>query len=220
MTIYIPKKDEIHPEAIELLHKAGIKIKYEIEDYAQIEALFVRTYTVVDKKYLDQFSHLKYILRAGVGLDNIDIEECQRRNIKIINSPGANANAVAEFVVGLIIMLLRNIPQQINSLREGKWRKKELMGEEIKGKTLGLIGCGAIGKLVVKKLSGFELEKILGYDPYFDKKTLEKNGILKEELHQILKKSDIISLHLPLTKETNKEISIVQAKKFINLQSG
>ncbi|MDO8497617.1 MAG: NAD(P)-dependent oxidoreductase, partial [bacterium] len=208
MTIYIPEKDEIHPEAIELLRKAGIKIKYEIEDYAQIEALFIRTYTVVDKKYLDQFPHLKYILRAGVGLDNIDIGECRRRNIKVFNSPGANANAVAEYVVGLMIMMMRNILPQMNRLKKGEWRDKLYMGEEIKGKTIGIVGCGVIGKLVTKKLLNFEVKEILGYDPYLTEKQLLDHSIKKVSLDELVSSSDITSLHLPLTDETKNLFNI------------
>lgn len=217
MTIYIPEKDEIHPEAIELLHKAGIEIKYEIEDHAQIEALFIRTYTVVDKKYLDQFPHLKYILRAGVGLDNIDIGECRRRNIKVINSPGANANAVAEYVVGLIIMMMRNILPQMNRLKKGEWRDRKYLGEEIKGKTIGIVGCGAIGKLVAKKLLNFEVKEILGYDPYLTEKQLLDHFIKKVSLDELVSSSDIISLHLPLTDETK---NLFNMSKFRLMKKG
>lgn len=220
MTIYIPEKDEIHPEAIELLRKAGIKIKYEIEDYAQIEALFIRTYTVVDKKYLDQFPHLKYILRAGVGLDNIDIGECRRRNIKVFNSPGANANAVAEYVVGLMIMMMRNILPQMNRLKKGEWRDKLYMGEEIKGKTIGIVGCGHIGRLVAKKLLSFKVRKILGFDPFLNEDQLKKYRIRKVSLNVLTKNSDIITLHLPLTTETKnlisyKEISMMKKSAYL-----
>src|SRR3990167_4722744 len=114
MLIYIPEKNEIHPHAIKLLKNNGHKVLFSLknEDYRKIEVIFIRTYTKLDKKSLNLFINLKYILRAGVGVDNIDTDEVQKRNIKIITSPGSNADSVAEFVVGIIIFLIKNINEQ------------------------------------------------------------------------------------------------------------
>jgi phosphoglycerate dehydrogenase-like enzyme len=212
MLVYVAEKNEIHPKAIKLLKDNGHKVLFSLknEDYRKIEAVFIRTYTKLDKKFFSSFVNLKYILRAGVGVDNIDTDETQKRNIKIITSPGSNADSVAEFVVGLIIFLIKNINEQSARLYKGQWRDKDLMGDDLNGKILGLVGCGAVGKLVVKKLQGFNI-KLLGYDPYLDNATLKGYGIEKVTLLDLIKKSDIISLHLPLTPET---VNLFTLKEF------
>lgn len=227
MLIYVAEKDEIHLSAIKLLRDSGHKILFSLKDKdrSKIEVIFIRTYTKLDKKFLNSFINLKYILRAGVGTDNIDTDEAKKRNINIVTSPGSNANSVAEFVVGITILLIKNINEQSVRIYKGKWRDKDLMGNDLKGKVLGLVGCGAIGKLVVKKLQGFEVE-FLGYDPYLDKKTLQESGIEKVSLQDLIKRSDIISLHLPLTPETAFLFTLKEFKKmkknviFVNTSRG
>nr|MBI5455842.1 hypothetical protein [Candidatus Levybacteria bacterium] len=227
MLIYVAEKNEIHPSAIKLLKDNGHRLLFSLknENYKNIEVIFIRTYTKLDKKLLNSFVNLKYILRAGAGIDNIDIQEVQRRNIKIITSPGSNANSVAEFVVGIMIFLIKNINEQSARLHKGEWRDKSLMGDDLNGKVLGLVGCGAVGKLLVKKLHGFEVN-FLGYDPYLDDVTLKDFGIEKVSLQNLLKKSDIISLHLPLTPETANMFALKEFKKmkknviFINTSRG
>lgn len=215
MLIYITEKDEIHPRALNLLKQKGHSLIFSVDrtNQEKIDVLFIRTYTHATKQYLDQFPNVKYILRAGVGLDNIDVEESKRRNIRVINAPGSNANAVAEYVIGIIILSLRNIPIHMSLLKEEKWREKRYMGYEVKGKIIGLVGCGAIGRLITKKLQHFEVEEILGYDPYLDTETLAKSNIKKCELNELLTSGDIISLHLPLTVETKNLISQKQLSK-------
>lgn len=209
MLIYVTEQKDIHQSAVELLKKKGHRIIFKPD--ADAEVLFIRTYTQVTKEYLDTFPMLKYILRSGVGLDNIDLDESKRRKIQVINAPGSNANAVAEMVVGVIIMALRNIQIESSRLREGKWREKTNMGHEMKDLTLGLLGCGAIGRLIAYKLKNFDLKEVVGYDPYLDKQTLLKSGIRKCELDELLQSADIISLHLPLTPETK---NLISAEKF------
>lgn len=224
MIIFIPQLEEIAIQAVKKLKESGHKIiSGEINSSVvrgEVEALFIRTYVLADKKYLDQFPKLKFILKAGVGLDNIDMDEVKRKNIKVINAPGSNANAVAELVVCFMLMLLRNIRQQSHRLRHGEWRGNELMGEELKNKVIGFIGCGAIAKSAVQKIQVFDVREILGYDPYLDEQTLSKFKIKKVSLDSLIKKSDILSLHLPLTKETKdlitlKEIKLMKKKSYI-----
>lgn len=209
MRIFIAEPAETHPKAIERLKSKGYTTITTLtkNDELTIDALLVRTLTSVDAVYLSRFPKLQYVMRVGVGLDNIDLEECKRRNIKVINAPGSNANAVAEYVVSLMISASRNLIVQSDRLRKGQWRDMHLAGLEMRGKTIGIVGCGAIGKLVAKKLSGFEVESILGYDPFLDTNTLATFGIQKTDLEPLLKKSDYITLHLPLMKETNHMIA-------------
>ncbi len=216
MLIYITEPNEIHNSAKEILIRNGHKVieaEPLLEDKKKVEAIFIRTYTTVNNSLLTDFPRLKFILRAGVGLDNIDTDLCKKKGIQILNSPGANANSVAEYVVCIMIMMLRHIGEQNKLLTEHKWRDKNHQGEDLKGRVIGLVGCGFIGKLLADKLQGFEVKKILGYDPFIDEETMAKNHIVKADLETILETSDIISLHLPLLKETKDIISLTQLKK-------
>lgn len=201
---------EIHPKAIQMLKDNGFSVQTELssaDDKKEIEAFLIRSYTKITPSLLDEYPSLKYVLRAGVGLDNVDVNACEKRGIKVINSPGSNANAVSELVVCFIILLLRRIPVQINLLRNGQWRNKKEIGSELKNKVIGFIGCGAIGKLATEKLITFGVKEILAFDPYLDKETLSQRNADKCELDEVLKKSDVITLHLPLNKETHNLIN-------------
>jgi D-3-phosphoglycerate dehydrogenase len=205
MKFLVFESNEIHPNAIKLLKEKGFHVQTEIESEGnkkEIEAFFIRSYTKVTPAILDEFPNLKYILRAGVGLENVDLKACEKRGIKVINSPGSNANAVSELVICFMILLIRKIPLQIDLLRHGTWRNKEKIGSELKNKTIGFIGCGAVGRLVTEKLLSFDVHEILAYDPYLDKKTLKERNAKKSTIDDVLKKSDIITLHLPLNNET------------------
>lgn len=221
MTIYVTEANEIEGEALELLAASGHTIVTTPEDAAahaaEVGALFVRTYTNVTAEYLAAYPNVKFVLRAGVGLDNIDTKECERRGIQVINSPGANANAVAEYVVGAAISALRNFAQQSLSLRAGTWRTKELMGSEMKGKTFGLVGCGNVGKMIARKLSVWELAEVIGYDPYLTAEQLAAAGIRKCELAEVIAQADIVSLHVPLIPET---MHLIGEQQFAAMKQG
>lgn len=222
MDLVLFEKKEIHPEAIKLLKQNGIKVYAHNNPVIanKTEAVFIRTYTKIDHIFLKRYPNLKYILRAGVGLDNIDLEACKSRGIQIFNSPGSNANAVAELVISYMIILSRKLDEQINSLKSGQWRQRKFLGEEIRNKVIGLIGCGASGRLLAEKLRSFSVKKILGYDPFLSRKTLTKLGIEKVKLAYLLKKADFISLHLPLLPQTRnliakKEFSLMKKNAFL-----
>lgn len=210
MKFLVFESQEIHPKAIQILKKNGFGVQTEIssaENKKEIEAFLIRGYTKITPSLLDEYPTLKYILRAGVGLENVDVDACLKRGIKVINSPGSNANAVSELVVCFIILLLRKIPIQINLLKNGQWRSKKEIGSELKNKIIGFIGCGAIGKLATEKLRSFGIKEILAFDPYLDKATLLECHAIKCELDEVLKKSDIITLHLPLNNQTHNLIN-------------
>lgn len=203
------ESQEIHPKAIQMLKKNGFEVQTElssVENKKEIQAFLIRSYTKITPALLDEYPNLKYVLRAGVGLDNVDVTACEKRNIKVINSPGSNANAVSELVICFMILLSRRVPTQMHLLRNGAWRDKKEIGSELKNKTIGFIGCGAIGKLTTEKLKSFGIKEILAFDPYLDKETLKQRHACKCELDEVLKKSNIITLHLPLNNDTRNLI--------------
>lgn len=214
MIIFVTESNEIDPEALELLRQANHAVLVEeseaLAQAPRVEALFVRTYTQVTAEYLARFPQLKYVLRAGVGLDNIDRAECERRGIRVINSPGANANAVAEYVVGAAIAAMRQFEVQEAALRAGTWRSREHMGAECKGKTLGLVGCGNVGRAIARKLSSWDLKEVIGYDPFLTREQMAEAGIRKCELPEVIAGADILSLHVPLLPETKHLMSAAQ----------
>ncbi|MDO8642283.1 MAG: hydroxyacid dehydrogenase [Candidatus Woesearchaeota archaeon] len=210
MNIKIYEEKEIHPHAFALLEQHGHHITTDSE---RAEAILIRTATHADKKFIDRHSKLKYLLRAGAGLDNINIDECRQRGIILLNSAGANANAVAEYTIGLMFAALRKISVADRHVRGGGWDRYSFLGAELQGKTIGLVGFGAIPKLVAKKLQGFDV-KILAYDPFLKKEQIEifPNTHQMAELHHLLQKSQIVSIHVPLVKETEYMIGAAELK--------
>ncbi|PIJ60720.1 hydroxyacid dehydrogenase [Mesotoga sp. H07.pep.5.3] len=178
----------------------------------EIEILVVRSATKVTSEVIDAGKKLKLIARAGVGLDNVDFEAAKRHNIMVRNTPGANAISVAELTFGLLLSLVRHIPRGTYGIKEGKWEKTEMKGTEIFGKTIGLIGFGAIGREVAKRAIAFGMN-VCAYDPFV--KETEMKIELVSSLDSLFSKSDVISLHIPLTAETKhivgeKEISAMK----------
>jgi len=222
MNILVFEEKEIHPKALDLLLKHGVHIFYSLNSISpdEVEAVFLRTYTTINQKFIRKFPNLLYVLRAGVGLDNIDVQACTKKGITIFNSPASNADAVAEMVVCFSLMLLRNISVHSAQLLEGGWREKCNIGTDLRGKTFGLVGCGATGKALAKKLRAFSLHKILGFDPYISQSELKKMSITKVGLPELLQNSDVISLHVPLLPETQhliskKELSLMKNTSFL-----
>ncbi len=158
----------------------------------------------VTSEVLKNANKLKVISKYGVGVDNIDLEESKRRNIVVTNTPGVNSNAVAELTVGLIINVLRKINLSDKKTREGNWNR--FIGNELSEKTLGVIGTGSIGKRVVELLRGFNL-RVLCFDKYPDYEWASREKIFYVTLQELLEKSDVITIHVPLTNETYHMIS-------------
>lgn len=210
MKIKIYEEKEIHPKAFALLEQHGHHITTDSEE---AEAILIRTATHANKKFIDQHPKLKYLLRVGVGLDNINIDECRQRGIVLLNSAGANANAVAEFTIGLMLSCLRKIPAADSHVRAKQWDRYSFTSTDLKGKTIGLVGFGAIPKLVAKKLQGWDVH-ILAYDPFLSRDQIELFPNVKkvEQLHELLKKSFVVSVHVPLVKETTHLIGEKELK--------
>lgn len=160
------------------------------------QGLIVRSRTKVTQEVIDKGHQLKVIGRVGSGLDNIDVKEAKKRKIAIINSPESNSGAVSELTLGLILSLLRKLSLAYSSMSDGLWLKKDLKGEELDGKKVGIIGYGRIGRRLVKLLAAFGAKV-----DYFSRS--QKTNSLK----YIFKNSDIISVHLPLTNETKNLIN-------------
>lgn len=171
----------------------------------------------ISREIISRAENLKVISRCGIGLDNVDMAAAKSRNIKIFNTPVPVVDAVAELAVGLILCSLRGIAAADSNVRRNIWKKP--MGVILKGKTLGIIGLGNIGRKLVELLSGFSLA-ILAYDKQKDKDFAEKFGVTYTDLDSLLSKSDIISVHLPLTKNTKnlltfEKLSIMNPAAFL-----
>ncbi|MBO8166231.1 MAG: hydroxyacid dehydrogenase [Kosmotoga sp.] len=214
--------DPLSNDAMELLKSSGLfELTAEhldkeqlINNIGDVEFLVVRSATKVTSDVLNAGKMLKVVGRAGTGLDNIDVETAKKLGIKVYNTPGANAISVAELTLGLLLALVRHIPRGTQGLKEGKWEKKALKGNEIFEKTLGIVGFGAIGKEVAKRAAAFGM-KIIAYDPFV--KETELPVRLTEELNDLLKEADVITLHLPLTENTKHFIG---ESEFSNMKDG
>lgn len=215
---------EINKEAFELIKKEFAEAEYDplepedrfIERIRDAEALFVRSKPKVTSKVIESAKKLKVIARAGVGLDNIDVEAAKKKGIKVINTPEATSISVAELAIGLMLSLLRKIPFSHNSVKSGKWERSKFLGAELHGKKLGIIGFGRIGKAVAERAKAFGLE-ILVYDPYVDMETCLRYNVKRVELTELLKTCDIISLHMPSTPETK---GMIGKKEFDSMKLG
>jgi D-3-phosphoglycerate dehydrogenase len=170
-------------------------------ELADADALIVRSAVQADAKLLAAAPKLRIIGRAGVGVDNIDAEEATKRGIVVMNTPGANAVAVAELTLGLMISMSRAIPRANATMHAGKWEKKSLQGSELRGKTLGIVGCGRIGLEVARRAKAFGMT-LLGYDPFIAPVIARENGITLVPIDEIFSSSDFLSLHVGLTPQT------------------
>ena len=175
-----------------------------IKEAAKSDVLVVRARTQVDEKFLSKASKLKAVVRAGVGIDNIDAEYCAEHNIKVLNTPEAPSISVAELTIGLILSLFRKIPQADAATKSKKWLKGELKGNELFGKTLGIIGFGRIGPQVAQRARAFRMG-VLVYDTRSTSGQVREFGELVS-LQDLLQRSDVITLHVPLTPETENMI--------------
>ena len=183
---------------------------------ADADALVVRSAVQVDDALMEKAPKLRVIGRAGVGVDNIDADAATRRGIVVMNTPGANAVAVAELTIGLMIALARKLPAADSSMHAGRWEKKSLQGSELRGKTLGILGLGRIGLEVARRARGFGLE-IVGSDPFVSAAVARENGIRLVALDELFAASDYLTLHVGLTPQTE---GIVNAKTLASMKKG
>ncbi len=182
------------------------ELKSIIQDY---DAVIVRSGTQITADILEHAAKLKVIGRAGVGLDNVDLEAATRKGIVVMNTPAGNTTSTAEHTMSMIMALSRNIAQAVASVKAGKWERSKFNGVELYGKTLGIIGLGRIGSTVAKMAQGFGM-KTIGYDPFLSAEIAAKNGIQLAELDTIYKTADYITVHIPKTDETTNMIGTAQ----------
>ena len=171
-----------------------------VAEHSDVHALIVRSEKVTPE-IMDALPSLKVIIRAGAGYNTIDTKHARAKGIDVMNTPGANANAVAEEVIALMLADARHVVPSDASARAGKWEKKNFMGREVTGKTLGIVGFGAIGQLVAKRLSGFEA-KVLAFDPFLSDERAKELGVEAADLETIFEQCDYVSLHMPENDET------------------
>jgi len=200
--------DRISKEGLDILDRAraevDIKLGLKPEELESIigsyDALIVRSQTKVMAEVIKAGKNLKVIARAGAGVDNIDVKEATRQGILVVNAPTSNTIAVAEHVFGLMLALIRHIPQANGKLKSGVWAKSEFMGTELRGKTLGIIGLGKIGREVAKRAQAFEM-KVIAYSPSIPPQRVAELGVKLVSLEELLKESDFVSLHTKMTPE-------------------
>ena len=181
--------------------KSGISADDLLKAIADYDGLIVRGRTKVTASVMDAATRLKVIGRAGVGVDNIDLEAAKKHNITVVNAPMSTSLAVAELTFGLLLALAREIPRADGSMKQGQWLKKELEGVELSGKTLGLIGLGRIGMEVGRRASAFGMN-IIAYDPLISEDDIKQRGAEPVSIQDLFAWSDFISLHLPLNVQT------------------
>ena len=210
--------DSIDEKGIGILRNSGLKVEYspeisnqelisKVKDY---DVIIVRSRTKITKEVINNAIKAKIIARVGVGLDNIDTIEAQKKNIEVMNAGEASVNAVSELVLGFMFSLSRNIPTASNATKQGKWIKKDLIGAELKGKYLGIIGLGKIGRNVARLARGLRMN-LIGYDVVpIDKNFVQEVSLITTDLKTLIESSDYITCHVPFTEQTrhliNKEM--------------
>jgi len=187
--------------------RSGISAADLLQSINGYDALVVRSRTKVTADVLSAAPRLKVVGRAGVGVDNIDLGAARQQRVAVVNAPLATTQAVAEQTLGLMLALARRIPQADAALKAGHWIKKELMGSEINGKTLGIIGMGNIGAAVAQRAAALGMS-VLGYDPLLPAEVIQARGARPVALPELYAGSDFISLHVPLTQETRGMIGV------------
>ncbi|GAB4516618.1 MAG: hypothetical protein OHK0046_22270 [Anaerolineae bacterium] len=180
------------------------------------DALVIRSSTQADRELLEAATNLKVVARAGVGVDNVDLVAATERGIVVMNTPDGNTISTAEFTMGLMLSLARFIPNGYVSLGQGQWDRKSFTGVELRGKTLGIVGFGRIGRAVAKRAIAFEM-KVIAYDPYIDLNSANKLGVEVVSLDTLFEESDFISLHSVITEETRE---LINAKTILKMKTG
>ena len=200
----------------EVADRDGISAADLLTEIADYDALIVRGRTKVTPAVFAAGKQLKVVGRAGIGVDNIDLNAAKAAGVAVVNSPLATTVTVAELSMGLMLSLVREIARADAAMKAGKWLKKELEGVELYGKTLGVIGFGRIGVAVGKRAAAFDM-KVLGYDPFKPAAAIEADGGQPVSLEKLLAQADFITLHLPLTPQTKNMLS---TEAFAQMKTG
>jgi D-3-phosphoglycerate dehydrogenase len=201
--------DPIAPDGVAFLRqhaavevRAGLAAEDLIAAIPGYAALVVRSETKVTRAVIEAGTNLQVIGRAGVGVDNIDVDAATERGVVVVNAPAGNTIAVAEHTIGLLLALARSIPQAYGSLRRGEWQRSKYMGTEVRGKLLGIVGLGRIGREVARRAQAFDM-RVAAYDPYVGADHARKLGVELLELPALLRAADFVSIHTPSTAQTS-----------------
>jgi D-3-phosphoglycerate dehydrogenase / 2-oxoglutarate reductase len=221
--------DALSPAAVQIFKDRGITVEFQpnlgkdkdklAELIGHYQGLAIRSATKVTAKILESAKDLKVIGRAGIGVDNVDIPAATAKGIIVMNTPFGNSITTAEHAITLMLALARQIPQADASTQAGKWEKNRFMGVEITGKTLGVIGCGNIGSIVAERAQGLRM-KVIAFDPYLSPERALDLGVEKVDLDELLRRSDFITLHTPLTEKTRNVIdapALAKTKKGVRI---
>ena len=202
--------DNLDQDGVDILNASGLfEVDYrkktsreELEAIIpEVEGLIIRSASKVDQALVEKAKNLKVVIRAGVGVDNIDIAACSQKGIVVMNAPAGNSISTAEQAIALMFALARKIPQAHASMKEKKWEKSKFQGSQLTGKTLGVVGLGRIGKEVLKRAKGLQM-KVLGFDPYIPAENLASLEVELVPIDVLLRQSDFITVHTPLTDAT------------------
>lgn len=203
-------------QAVDLDDKKGISAEELLTIVGDYDALVVRGRTKVTADVFKAGTKLKVVGRAGVGVDNIDLQAAKAAGVTVVNSPLATSVAVAELAMGMMLAVVREIPRADHSMKEGKWLKKEFEGTELSGKVLGIIGMGRIGSLVGARAAAFGM-KLIGYDPLIPSNEIKARGAEPVSLDDLCRQSDVITLHIPLTPDSR---NLINANHFAQMKPG
>ncbi|MBI3630505.1 MAG: phosphoglycerate dehydrogenase, partial [Candidatus Rokubacteria bacterium] len=216
--------DGLQAGGVDYLRKEGLEVEVlKTPPEAELgqalrgaHGLIVRSATRVTRRVLEAADELVVVGRAGAGVDNIDVDAATERGVIVMNTPGGNTIAVAEHTIGLLLALARNLPQAHGALKAGRWEKSRFAGVEVYSKTLGVIGLGRIGSEVARRALGLSM-KVVAYDPYLTRDAAERLGVESVELADLYERSDFISVHTPLTKDTR---NFLDAPQFARMKLG
>jgi D-3-phosphoglycerate dehydrogenase len=217
--------DNLSPKGIEVLKREKAIKCYAWADFSsgelratirEYDGIIVRSKTKLTSDIINASERLRVIGRAGIGVDNVDVQAATRRGIVVMNTPRENAVAAAEHTIAMMLAISRKIPQATASTRSGKWERSKFMGVELYGKTLGIIGIGNIGSLVAERAQGLKMNGI-AYDPYIPADAAAQKGIPLVTLNDLFRQSDFISIHTPLTEETR---NLLDAEAFERMKKG
>ena len=217
--------DKLAPEGVAALKQypqleidftPGLEVDAALAHIAEADAVIVRSETKIKGKLLDAAKKLRVVGRAGIGVDNIDLDMTTERGIVVLNTPDANATTTAELAIAHLFSLSRALPEADASVRSGEWARNRFMGSEVTGKTLGIIGFGTIGRLVAERARGLKL-RVLGYDPFVTPETFAQHGVEPVALDSMLLEADYVTLHCPMTEDTR---NLLNADRLRSMKKG
>jgi D-3-phosphoglycerate dehydrogenase len=217
--------DNLSESGIEKLLKVPgfeveVNTKLTSEEFKRViskfDALVIRSATKVTAEMLENALNLKVIGRAGIGLDNVDVEAASKRGVVVMNTPEGNVITTAEHAIAMMLSLTRNIPQATDSLKKGAWEKKRFEGKEVFNKVLGVIGVGRIGRVVAERAQGLKM-RVIAYDPYINPEVIDSLGIRGVTFDELLAQSDYVTVHTPVTQETR---NLLNAEAFKKIKPG